>query len=147
MVLELISACEWIFTIWTVESSLMQHAAVVCREKHVKHRVPYRQNMYRHCEKCLSTGLNGKTDCPEYWTNFNFFTFLLKRLYKGLRKSTQKFFFTVFQQSWTVNKCSNLPSEADSDKDLFTSEEDWDTVEERSEATSSPSSNWQLLKK
>ena len=52
-------------------------------------------------------------------------------------KSVFVFFFNQNLPIYLVS----FPSEADSDKDLFTSEEDWDTVEEKSEATSSPSSN------
>jgi len=47
------------------------------------------------------------------------------------------FFFNQVLPIYLVS----FPSEAESDKDLFTGEEDWDIAEERSEATSSSSSN------
>jgi len=65
--------------------------------------------------------------------------------FEPLTLPLKRVFVFFFNQNLPIYLVS-FPSEADSDKDLFTSEEDWDTVEERSEATSSPSSNWQLLK-
>ena len=60
--------------------------------------------------------------------------------FEPLTLPLKRVFVFFFNQNLPIYLVS-FPSEAESDKDLFTGEEDWDIAEERSEATSSSSSN------